>query len=357
MSKNLCFMFLFSLFFISCFFSRKSSTVINNQVVMGIISPRSFDTNGYFRNAFNGALNASNEFGIKLIPKVLTPYPVEGKRLMTFDEVLSEDIFALQKEGANFIWFVSSYFSDMAIRFAYENSDILYGIIDDFSREQAVFPKNLISIVFRVEEGAFLAGYLASKVSKSNRIGFVTGVNIPNVNRFLVGFRAGAFYENSKTRVILKRILKDRDEAVGEAVAKYMYLQDGVDVILPVVGPAVFGIFRVAKDLGPGHYVIGIDKEHSNFAPGHVIASVIKDVGKVISDCSSDIIKSRNFNVGGLIENGIKEGIVTLIKDPSIIGKDLFDVLTKIQVEIVNGELVIPSTDYELDLFKEKLKR
>ncbi|UPA16244.1 BMP family ABC transporter substrate-binding protein [Borrelia coriaceae] len=355
MSKNLCFMLLFSLFFMSCFSAKKSSTVINNQFVMGMLFPSSFDDNGYLQNAFEGALNISNEFEVKLIPKVLTAYSVEGKRLMTSDEVLAQDVFALQKYGSNFIWFISAYFSDPAIRFAYENPDILYGIIDDFGHEKAILPKNLISIVFRSEEGAFLAGYLASKISKSNRIGFVTSIYVEYVERFLVGFRAGAFYANPKTRVILKRVLNHNDGATGKAVAKYMYIENGVDIIFPVMGPASLGIFHAARELGPGHYVIGVNKDQSHLAPGYVIASVIKDVGRAIYEFSSNVIKSHDFNAGRIIEKGMKEGIIDFIKDPNIIGKDLFDDLTKIQAEIVNGKLVIPSTDYEFDLFKAKL--
>ncbi|UPA17248.1 BMP family ABC transporter substrate-binding protein (plasmid) [Borrelia coriaceae] len=356
MSKSIC---LILFFFISCFATKESSDDVDKKFVMGMLFPANYNDNGYLQNSFEGASSVSNVFGIKFIPKVVTPYPIESNRLMTFDEVLTEDILALQKEGANFIWFVSSYFSESSVRFAYENPHIFYAIVDDLGHnDMDKLPKNLLSIIFRLEEGAFLAGYIASKMSKSNKLGFVTGASIMrNVKRFLVGFRAGAFYENSKTRVILKRVLKDRDEAVGEDIAKYMYIEDGIDVIFPVMGPAVFGIFRIAKELGPGHYVIGVNKDQSHLAHGHVITSVIRNLGKAISDCSSDIIKSHNFNFGGVVEKGIKEGIIDVIKDSSIIGKDLVDKLTKLKEDIVSGELVIPSTDYELDLFKEKLKR
>ncbi|UPA17252.1 BMP family ABC transporter substrate-binding protein (plasmid) [Borrelia coriaceae] len=355
MSKNL--FFLFSLFFMSCVLPEESEADIEEKFIFGIVFPDRFDDNGYFQNAFEGALELSNVFGIKLIPKVLTPYPIEDRKLITSDELLTEDVLALQNEGANFIWFISSYFSDMAIRFAYENPHIFYGMVDNLGHEDKdKLPKNLVSMVFRSEEGSFLAGYLASKMSKSNKLGFVTSVDVCSVERFLVGFRAGAFYANPKTRVILRRLSDDRDELLGKSVAKHMYIEDGVDVIFPVMGPAAIGIFHAAKELGTGYYVIGINKDQSHLAPGHVIASVIKDVGKAIYEVSSKLIGRQDFNAGEIIEKGIKEGIVDLVKDPNIIGKDLFDKLVRLQEQIVNRELVIPFRNYELDLFKNKMR-
>ncbi|AHH11605.1 BMP family ABC transporter substrate-binding protein (plasmid) [Borrelia coriaceae] len=360
MSRNL--FFLFFLFFMSCFFTQVkeelAGDVFEHKIIMGIIAPGRFDDNGYFQNAFEGALELSNVFGIKLIPKVLTPYPIEDRKLITSDELLTEDVLALQNEGVNFIWFISSYFSDMAIRFAYENPHVFYAIVDDMGHnDMDKLPKNLVAFSFRVEEGAFLAGYIASKMSKKKKLGFVTGASIMrNVERFLVGFRAGAFYENPKTRVILRRVLEHTDESVGEDIAKYMYIEDGVDVIFPVMGPAVFGIFRIAKELGTGHYVIGVNKDQSHLAPGHFITSVIRNLGKAIYDCSSSAIQNHYLDSGGVIKEGIKEGIIDVIKDPNVIGDDLVNEIKMLQEQIVKGELVIPSTDYELDVFKDKIR-
>lgn len=262
MSKNLCFIILFILLFVSCFSSKESSSFIDRQIIMGIMFPGNFDDKGYFQNAFEGVVKIKNEFGIKLIPKVLTPYPVEGKRLMTASEVLEEDVYTLQKDGANLIWLISAHFSDSALRLAHKNTNIFYGIIDPVGYDNNILiPKNFLVIHFKAEEGSFLAGYLAAKMSKSNRIGFLTGVNIKYVERFLVGFRAGAFYAEPKTKMIVKRVLDEFSEASGKFVAKHMYIEDGVDVIFPVMGPAALGVFSAAKELGAGHYVIGVNKD------------------------------------------------------------------------------------------------
>lgn len=82
---------------------------------------------------------------------------------------------------------------------------------------------------------------------------------------------------------------------------------------------------------------------------------MLKDVGKAIYNCSLDAVKGHKFNGGRIIEEGVKEGVIDIVKDPNVIGNNLFDTITKIQTEIVNGKLIIPSTEYEFDLFKARL--
>ncbi|WP_024653890.1 BMP family ABC transporter substrate-binding protein [Borrelia persica] len=357
MCRGLCFIFLFFLLFMSCFNSKSnflnSSNNINERVVMGMVALGNFDDNGYLQTSFEGAVRVKDEFGINFISKVTTPsYSVEGERIMTADEVLSKDVYSLQKEGANFVWFISAHFSEPVIRFVHENPNIFYGIIDPFHYDDVLISKNFLAINFRSEEGAFLAGYLASKKSKSNRIGFVTGVRVDYVERFWVGFKAGAFYANPKTRVILKRMLDDVNEVSGKLFAEYMYTEDDIDVIFPVMGPASLGMFIAAKELGDGHYIIGVNKDQSHLAPGHVITSVIKDVGKAIYENSIDIIKGHKFHGGKVISVGIKENFIDIVKDPSVLDSDLIDALTKLQNKIINKEIIVPVTEHEFDLFK-----
>ncbi|ACH94625.1 BMP family ABC transporter substrate-binding protein [Borrelia recurrentis] len=356
MSKNLSFILLFVLMFISCFFSKKKfAKSVDDQIVIGLVASGSFDDEGYFQNFLDGVIDIKNEFGTKVIPKVITPYPSEEKMLMTASELLLEDVCELQNKGANLVWFIGASFSDSVIRFAHENFNVLYGIIDPLHYENILIPQNFVAINFRSEEGSFLAGYLASKMSKSNRIGFVTGVNMDYVERFVIGFRAGAFYANPTTRVIVKRMLDEVDKVAGKLFAEHMYVEDGVDIIFPVMGPASLGMFKAAKELGVGHYIIGVNKDQSYLAPGHVITSVIKDVGQAIHDYSANLIKNHKFAGGKVFDLGLEDNVIDIVKDPDIIDSGLIDVLIEIQTKIIKKELIVPSTEHEFDLFKARL--
>ncbi|QMU99165.1 BMP family ABC transporter substrate-binding protein [Borrelia sp. A-FGy1] len=358
MCKNLCFVILSSLLLISCTKSETSSSLSSGKkVIMGIVAETDFNDKGYFQSAFDGAMKVRDEFGIKLIKKVLTPYPIKGKENMTEDEALTKDIYDLQKEGANFIWMIGTRYSDLSIRFSYENPSIFYGIIDsfDYSASEIRVPKNSLGVRFRSQEGAFLAGYVAAKMSRRNKIGFLSGPKVEYVENFLVGFKAGAFYANPRAIVIAKRLFNIFDKSASKLVAKHMYVDDGVDVIFPVAGFASIGVFDAVKELGTGRYVIGINQDQSYLAAQNVITSVIKDIGKVIYNLSSYAIKNKRFEGGHVIEQGIKEGVIDIVKDPNIIGDKLVDDLVKLQNNIIEKKVIVPSTKYEFDLFKSKL--
>ncbi|WP_304502607.1 BMP family protein [Borrelia sp. RT5S] len=354
--KNICFVFLF--LFVSCVKSEESSFLsFGGKVTMGIVAASDFKDKGYFQGALEGAMKVRDEFGINLITKVLTPYPVKGKELMTKKEAEAADICSLQREGANFIWLIGSRYSENLVRLSYENPNVFYGIVDpiDYGSLGIRVPRNGLSVKFRHQEGAFLAGYVAAKMSRRGKVGYLGLPLIEHFEDFLVGFRAGAFYANPRVRVVVKRLFSFYDTTNGKFVAKHMYVNDGVDVIFPVAGVASLGVFEAAKELGAGRYAIGVDKDQSYLAPENIIASVIKDVGKAIYNLSVDAMKNKDFRGGRVVEQGLKEGVIDIVKDPSILGDTLVEDLFKLQNDIIERELIVPSTKHEFDLFKSKL--
>lgn len=50
----------------------------------------------------------------------------------------------------------------------------------------------MAAIAFRVEAAVYLADYLATKLTKTKKIGFIAGFEIPIIDSFEYGFRAAA---------------------------------------------------------------------------------------------------------------------------------------------------------------------
>ena len=57
------------------------------------------------------------------------------------------------------------------------------------------------SIVFKEHEGSFLVGMMAAIASKSGKVSFVGGMDIPLIRKFQCGFEQGAKYANPKVEV------------------------------------------------------------------------------------------------------------------------------------------------------------
>jgi basic membrane protein A and related proteins len=59
---------------------------------------------------------------------------------------------------------------------------------------------NVQSIVFKEHEGSFLVGMMAAMASKTGKVGFVGGMDIPLIRKFQCGFEQGAKYANPRSR-------------------------------------------------------------------------------------------------------------------------------------------------------------
>jgi len=57
-------------------------------------------------------------------------------------------------------------------------------------------------VVFREHEGSFLVGMLAAMASKTGKVGFVGGMDIPLVRKFQCGYEQGIKYANPNAELI-----------------------------------------------------------------------------------------------------------------------------------------------------------
>lgn len=118
-----------------------------------------------------------------------------------------------------------------------------------FAIVDAVVKKdNVASIVFNENEGSFLVGVAAALTTKSNKIGFVGGVDSELVRKFEVGFRAGVEAANPKAKVEVKYAGAFDKADIGKATAESMY-KSGVDIIYHAAGGTGTGVFTEAKNL------------------------------------------------------------------------------------------------------------
>jgi basic membrane protein A and related proteins len=179
---------------------------------------------------------------------------------------------------------------------------------------------NVRGLIFQVDEGAFLAGYLAAGMSKSGKVGTLGGLQVPTVTIYMKGFQAGVEYFNTQKKASVKVLGWDTkadkglfagtlsDSAKVQVAAKSL-IDDGADVIMPVAGDATGGGLLAAKAAN-GVYGIGVDVDqcfHTNLACEILLTSVEKELG----EAAIDTIKSTQdgkfqggVNYVGTLKNG-----------------------------------------------------
>jgi len=144
---------------------------------------------------------------------------------------------------------------------------------------------NLAQYDVRTYEGAYLAGVVAGKMSKSGKLGVVASVPIPEVIRNIDSFTLGARSVNPKatTRVVWVNKWFDPGK---EREAATTLIGQGVDVLMQNTDSAA--VVQTAQEKGV--YAFGWDSDMTSFGPkAHQAASIInwgvyysKRVGEVL---------------------------------------------------------------------------
>ncbi|RKH24095.1 BMP family ABC transporter substrate-binding protein [Corallococcus sp. CA041A] len=204
---------------------------------------------------------------------------------------------------------------------------------------------NVRTVVFREEEGCFLAGALAGLVTKTGRVGMVGGMKIPLVQRYEAGFRAGVAATNPNATVLVNYTGSFTDFALGKQVGQDLLLKN-TDVLFAAAGVDGLGAIQAvkeAREAGKTVSVIGVDSDPSHLAPEAVLSAVVKHVDLVVYEAIREQRQGR-FQ-GGNVSLGLKEGGMGLAPVRlDFPGKD--EALRKVEAlnaRIISGELKVPT--------------
>jgi basic membrane protein A len=280
------------------------------------------------RRLLAGLAAAACAAAVSAEPAVI--YELGGKNDKSFGQAAWEGAERWKKEtGQPYLEFEianAAQREQAARRFAERGADPVVGI--GFPQASAIakvakdFPKshfaivdmvvdlpNVQSFVYREHEGSFLVGMLAAMASKSGKVGFVGGQDIPLVRKFLCGYEQGARYANPKV-VTLSAMTGTTNAAWtdpprGAELTKAQIAQ-GVDVVFSAAGTTGFGIMQAAKD--GGILAIGVDSNQNHLHPGTMLTSMVKRVDLAVYSAFKGIRP-------GVTALGLKEGGVDYAMD------------------------------------------
>jgi basic membrane protein A len=187
---------------------------------------------------------------------------------------------------------------------AKENPKLQFAIIDF-----VVDLPNVQSIVFKEQEGSFLVGMMAALASKTGKVGFIGGMDIPLIRKFQCGYEQGAKYANPKAEVFANMTGTTpaawNDPTRGGELAKAQFAK-GADVIFAAAGGTGMGVYQAAKD--NGKLAIGVDSNQNHLQPGTMLTSMVKRVDVAVYNA----FKGTKPGISSL---GLKEGGVDYALD------------------------------------------
>ena len=140
---------------------------------------------------------------------------------------------------------------------------------------------NVLNITYAQNEGSFLAGYIAAKLTESNVVGAMGGQDQDTINDFIVGYKQGALYANPDVKVEVIYSNDYDDPAIGKECALTLN-EKGADVVFQIASKCGDGVFEAAKE--KGFYAIGVDSDQKYIDPEVIVCSMCKEVGASIYD-------------------------------------------------------------------------
>ncbi len=281
-------------------------------------------------SAWDGMKRLQKEMGDKVQTKV-----IEAPEIASYEE----NVVALAKDGYDLIISLGFTYVDLYHKVAPQFPNTKFLLIDAEAKGD-----NIRSVVFREHEGSYLAGALAAMVSKTGKIGFIGGQDIPLIHRFQGGYEQGAKDVNPNIVVEVAYVGSWTDAAKGKELATVMY-NKGIDVTYSAAGGSGAGTIEAAKQAGK--WTVGVDSNQDYLAPENMIGSMIKRVDNAVFTAAKDLVDGKftaETIVMGLADDGVGlSGLPPVNSDISIKNatKENLDKVAKVRQDIIDGKIKV----------------
>ncbi|MCO5064050.1 MAG: BMP family ABC transporter substrate-binding protein [Rhizobiaceae bacterium] len=296
-----------------------------------------FDLGGKFDKSFNeaaynGAEKFKSESGISYVEFEVSNASQREQALRRFAE-----------DGRNPVVMVGFSWSDALAKIADEFPETKFAIID-----MVVDKPNVRSVVFKEEEGSYLAGIMAGMASGSKKVGFVGGMDIPLIRKFGCGYVGGA--KAAGATDVIQNMTGDtpaawNDPTKGGEIAKSQ-IDQGADVIYAAAGGTGVGVLQAAADAGK--LGVGVDSNQNGLLPGKILTSMVKRVDVAVYDAfttAKDGAFKPGINVLGLKEDGV--GVAMDDNNKPLVTPEMIAAVDKAKADIIAGTVKVH--DYMTD--------
>lgn len=321
MKKLLPILLLFSLLLAACSASEQSTNQ-NKEYKIGILlSDTGLGDESFNDSAFRGLEKARDELGILFDYKEAP----DGN----FEKPLEE----LVKEN-----------NDLVIGLGFSAQEALEKTAKKYPQQQFLLIDavseldNVVSLTFKEHEGSFLVGMLAAMTSKTDKLGFIGGVDVPVIHHFENGFIQGAKHFNPKIEILTEYTGTFGDAALGEKVAEKQ-IAAGADFIYPAAGFTGFGALKKAEEKGV--LAGGVDSDQYFVAEKAVAASMVKNIDIAVFNLTKELTENGKIEassyVWGLAENGVGLSEIRVIS----LTEEQKAALKKATEDIIDGKITV----------------
>jgi basic membrane protein A and related proteins len=304
---------------------------------VGFASPAKQSDYGWNQQGYNAAQAAATTAGAKF--QALTNVGYDKT-----DVILKQ----LINGGANFIIPMASGYDTIATRLAKQYK------VPMITWDVPTLAKGYVSYVTTSsQEGAYLAGILAAKMTKTHTVGIVISAADANWYKMSGGFATGFRSVDKKSKLIFATVSPTGydDAAGGKRVASSVIAQ-GADVLFTMGDNASFGYLQAIESAKVGHkvWMIGDIGDMTPIDKNHVfLSSVLWNFNGLFNQAIKDV-GAGTYGTHGYDLN-LKNGGISLLKT-KYVSASIWSAVTKAQAQILAGTIKIPVAAKAADVQK-----
>lgn len=208
---------------------------------------------------------------------------------------------------------------------------------------------NVVPLIFRLEQGSYLAGMAAAGMTETGIVGMVGGVAIPTAIGTFRAFEAGARAIDPDIEV-LEAFTGDWYDVAAAKEAAVAQLSRGADVIIHNLDAASFGVFQAVREsraAGRTSWAIGQNSDQNDVAPDVIIGSAVIRIPEAF------LTTARAWQAGEVgasaIYAGMAQDVVDFVINPELahlFPEEIVDAIAEAHARIRAGELVVPRVSF-----------
>lgn len=302
------------------------------------------DIGGLGDQGFNDSANAGMERAEKELG-------VKGDFLESQSSTdYANNLTQLAEGGFNPVIAVGFLMTDDLTEVSQQFPDTQFAIVDS-----VVETDNTVSLVFREQEGSYLAGVVAglmtqedtdNTTSEEKIVGFLGGQESDLIEKFEAGYKAGVESVCPDCEVLSQYAGATpdafNDPARGKEISQQQ-IDSGADIIYHAAGNTGTGLFEAAGEANI--FAIGVDLDQAQkFPEDPILTSVVKRVDNAVFETIQQTAEG-NAPRGGIVDRGLKEEGIVLAPFGRFDGQvpqEVKDAVDKARQDIIGGKIQVP---------------
>jgi len=277
----------------------------------------------------NGRKAIEKEFGDKVVTTFVENVPESADA----ERVIRD----LAGQGNKLIFGTTFGYMEPMLKVAADNAAVKFEHATGYKQAP-----NMRTYDSRTYEGAYMAGIIAGKMTKSNTLGVVASIRIPEVVRNINSFTLGAQSSNPKVKTKVVWV-NEWFNPPKETEAATSLINGGADVLFQNTdSPAVL---KTAQDKGKRAF--GWDSDMTAYGPKAHLASAIINWAPYYVSATRDALEGK-WTGGGAVWWGVKEGAIDLVSIADDVPADTKARVDEIKKGLKEGSFAIwkgPITD------------